>query len=123
MKYGYSRTERVSELILQEVSLIIRKEVKDPGVGFVTLIAVEVSDDLRNARIYISVMGDEKEKKTSLRALNRARGFIRSSFGSKVRLKYLPEMTFFLDRSLDRVKRINDILREIGDSEEPEENR
>ena len=119
MKYGYSRTERVSELILQEVSLIIRNEVKDPGVGFVTLTSVEVSSDLRNAKIFISVMGDEKEKSTSLRALNRARGFIRSSFGGKVRLKYLPEMRFYLDRSLDRVKRINEILREIDDKKSP----
>ncbi len=122
MKYGYSRTERVSELILQEVSLIIRSEVKDPGVGFVTLTAVEVSDDLRYAKIYISVMGDEKEKKRSLRALNRAKGFIRSSFGTKVRLKYLPEMSFYLDRSLDRVKRIEDILREISGNGNPEVN-
>ena len=117
MNLEYSRRDRVSELILQEVSMIIRKEVKDPGVGFITLTAVEVSEDLRHAKIYFSVMGDESERGASLRALNRAKGFIRASFGKKVRLKYLPEFHFFLDRSLDRVKRINDILRRIAQGE------
>jgi ribosome-binding factor A len=113
MKYGYSRSERVSELILQEVSLIIRNEVKDPGIGFVTLTGVDVSADLRHARIHVSIMGGEEEKQKSLKALNRAKGYIRSSFGDKVRLKYLPELIFILDRSLEKVKRIEDLLKGI----------
>jgi ribosome-binding factor A len=119
MRYGYSRSDRVSELILQEVSWIIRNGVKDPGVGFVTLTGVKVSSDLRFARIYVSVMGDEDEKIKSLRALNRAKGYIRSAFGGRVRLKYLPVFTFVLDRSLERVKRIEELLRKVpgsGDS-------
>jgi len=115
MKFGYSRSDRVSELILQEVSWIIKNEVKDPGVGFVTLTRVDLSIDLRHARIYISVMGDEDEKLKSLKALNRAKGYIRYSFGNRVRLKYLPEFTFVLDRSLEKVKRIDEILREVSD--------
>ena len=111
MKFGYSRSERVSELILQEVSWIIRNEVKDPGIGFVTLTGVDVSADLRHARIHVSIMGSEDEKRKSLKALNRAKGYIRSSFGEKVRLKYLPELNFILDRSLEKVKRIEDLLK------------
>jgi ribosome-binding factor A len=118
MKYGYSRSDRVSELILQEVSWIIKNEVKDPGVGFVTLTRVDLSSDLRYAKIYVSIMGEETEKVSGLEALNRAKGYIRSSFGNRVRLRYLPEFTFVLDRSLERVKRINEILREIGTGEE-----
>jgi ribosome-binding factor A len=115
MKFKYSRSDRVSELILQEVSWIIKNEVKDPGIGFVTLIKVDLSIDLRHARIYFSVMGNEDEKVKSLKALNRAKGYIRSSFGNKVRLKYLPEFNFILDRSLEKVKRIDEILRDESD--------
>jgi ribosome-binding factor A len=114
MKYEYSRSDRVSELILQEVSWIIRNEVKDPGIGFITLTRVDVSVDLRHARVYVSIMGGERAKRRGLRALNRAKGYIRSSFGKRVRLKYLPEFRFLLDRSLERVKRIDDILRELS---------
>ena len=118
MKFGYSRSDRVSGLILQEVSLIIRSEVKDPGIGFVTLTRVDVSPDLRHSRIHVSVMGDEAEKIKSIKALNRAKGYIRSSFGRKVRLKYLPTMVFVLDRSLEKVKRIDDLLKDIGDKQD-----
>ncbi len=113
MRFGYSRSDRISELILQEVSLIIRSEVKDPGIGFVTLTRVDVSSDLRHARIHVSIMGDEEEKTRSLKALNRAKGYIRSSFGGRVRLKYLPTMVFVLDRSLEKVKRIDDLLKDM----------
>jgi ribosome-binding factor A len=115
MKFDYSRSKRVSELILEEVSWIIKNEVKDPGVGFVTLTGVDVSEDLRHARVHVSIMGSEREKRRNLQALNRAKGYIRSSFGKKVRLKYIPEFRFLLDRSLERVKRIDDILRNISD--------
>ncbi len=117
MKFGYSRSDRVSGLILKEVSWIISNEVKDPGIGFVTLTGVDISVDLRYARIHVSIMGSEEEKEKSLKALNRARGYIRSSFGNRVRMKYLPEMTFVLDRSLEKVKRIDDLLKEITEQD------
>ncbi|OGF98104.1 MAG: ribosome-binding factor A [Candidatus Glassbacteria bacterium RBG_16_58_8] len=121
MRFGYSRSDRVSELILQEVSWIIRNGVKDPRIGFVTVTAVELSPDLRHARIYCSVMGNEEEKIRSWRVLNRAKGYIRSSFGHRVRLKYLPEFVFVLDRSLERVQRIDELLRGLSEKKDRQE--
>lgn len=121
MRFGYSRSDRVSELILQEVSWIIRNGVKDPRIGFVTVTAVELSPDLRHARIYCSVMGNEEEKIRSWRALNRAKGYIRSSFGHRVSLKYLPEFVFILDRSLERVQRIEELLRGLSEKKDRQE--
>lgn len=120
MRFHYSRSERVSELILEEVSWVIRNEVKDPGVGFITLTRVDMTPDLRHASIYVSIMGGDRAKRRGLRALNRARGYIRSALGRRVRLKYLPEIRFVLDRSLERVKRIDDILRELSATDEEE---
>lgn len=104
------RTHRVGELLRQEIARIVREEVKDPRVGFATVMGVDASPDLRHARVFVSVMGSEEEKRESLGALRRASGFIRGRIGERLTLKYLPELRFELDRTLERAARIEALL-------------
>ncbi|MGH7573448.1 MAG: 30S ribosome-binding factor RbfA [Gemmatimonadota bacterium] len=104
------RMERLDELIRQEIARLISEEVKDPRVGFVTVMDARVSPDLRHARVYVSVLGDEGEKRQAVNALQRAGGFLRGRLGRVLEMKYLPELRFELDRSLERASRIEEIL-------------
>lgn len=109
------RPERLAEAIKQEVSDVIRDELKDPRVGFITVTRVEVSGDLRHAKIYVSVLGPEKEQKDSLEGLKRATGFLRTELGKRIRLRHVPEITFLSDDSIDRGFRVLDLLNEVQD--------
>lgn len=111
------RAQRVGEEIKKEVSEIIR-EMKDPRIGFVTVVDVEVTNDLRHARVFVSVYGEEAAKKESLEGLQAATGFIRSEIGRRIRLRHTPEIAFKLDSSIERGARINQILNEINPREE-----
>lgn len=110
MAHRYRRTDRVEELIKEEVARVVRQEVKDPRVGFATVMHVDVSPDLRHARIYVSVMGEEEAKLATVEALRRASGFIRARVGDKITLKRLPEMHFEIDRTLENAARIEELL-------------
>ena len=91
--------------------------MKDRRVGFVTVTGVQVSPDLRHARIFVSLMGSESEKKESLEALNRANGWVRHELGQRIRMKYLPEIIFLTDTSQEygeRIDRLIDEIREHG---------
>ena len=112
------RTEQIADLIKKELSLLLEREVKDPLVGFVTLTAVEVAPDLRLARVYFSVLGDEQATQDSLAALARARGFLRRELSQRLALRYVPELQFYLDLSVERGQRIADLLREVHQQEE-----
>jgi ribosome-binding factor A len=114
---SFKRAERVSEAIKRETSILILQELKDPDVVNVTVTDVETSDDLRNARVFVSVMGDEETKKRSMTGLERAKGFLRSEVGRRLGLRYAPELTFKLDKTLDRALRIEEVLREIKSRE------
>jgi ribosome-binding factor A len=87
MPHRTRRTERVDELLKQEIARIIR-ELKDPRIGFATVMDVRTSPDLRHARVYVSVLGEESEKQDTIAALGRARGFVRVRVGEEVSLKY-----------------------------------
>lgn len=113
-----TRQERVSELLKREVSDILRREVKDPRLGFVTVTDAEVSKDLRHARIYVSVYGDEKETEESLAAMKSAAGYVRGEFGKRVVLKVLPEIVFELDRSVEHGTRIFELLQQVKRDDE-----
>jgi len=115
----FKRSERVSESIKREASVLILREVKDPDVVNVTVTDVETSDDLRNARVFVSVMGDAETKKRSMAGLERAKGFLRSEVGHRLGLRYAPELTFKLDETLDRALRIEQVLKEIKSKERP----
>ena len=108
-----SRQERVAETIKQEVSNIIHDEVKDPRIGFVTITRVEVTADLREAKIFFSVLGKDEERKKTKDALDTALGFIRYLLARRVQLRYAPEISFREDRSGEYSVRIQELLEEI----------
>ncbi len=118
----YKRKDRVGDQIRKEVSQIVQKELKDPGIGFVTITDVELSDDLKNAKIFYSVLGDEKSKSDSSQALDRAVFFIQREIGKRMRLKYTPKMRFIFDNSLEKGARIEKRLEQIRLSQTEEEN-
>lgn len=107
------RIEKLQELIKQEMSKMLLKELKDPRIGFVTVTDVEMTGDLREAKIYVSVMGDQEQVKSSLEGLNSALGFIRREIGQRIRLRFTPEISFALDTSLDYSDHIQKLLLEV----------
>ncbi|NLL52053.1 MAG: 30S ribosome-binding factor RbfA [Peptococcaceae bacterium] len=115
------RAFRLAESIKQEVSRIIREDIKDPRLGFVTVTDVEVSDDLRYAKIFVSIMGNQDEVKSSMDVLARASGYVRSEIGKIVRLRHVPEITFKFDQSIEYGAHITKLLREVGAKGDPED--
>ena len=112
------RKERVEDQIRKEVSYIIQRELKDPRAGFITITAAELSADLKSARIFYSVLGDDESKVKSEQALKSASGFIQRQIGIRMRLRYTPQLVFKYDHSIERGARIDEILREIKQKEE-----
>jgi ribosome-binding factor A len=108
------RPERLGEQIREEVSQIILGELSDPRIGFVTVTDVEVSSDLRNARIYVSIVGSDDEVARSLGALKAASGFIRWHLGRALNLRHLPDLHFAHDKTARTATRIEEILKEEG---------
>lgn len=114
----FKRAEKVGDLIREEVSQILIRELKDPRIGFVTITKVAVSDDLRVAKIYYSVFGDEREKGESHKGLESAKGYIKKEMGKRIKLKYMPEITFIFDDSLGYGSHIEELLRGLKDKAE-----
>ena len=112
------RQEKLGELITAEVSDLLRTRVKDPRVGFVSITHVEVSGDYRHAKIFVSVMGNEEEQASTMKALKHATGFLRHELASRLTLRYMPEIVFKLDTSIEQGARILDLIREVA-SEKP----
>ena len=108
------RADRVSTLIQEEISRLILQSVKDPRIGFVTVTRVRVSDDLRHARIYIALTrGEEKQRQEALIGLKRAAGFLRGELGQRLHLRYVPELLFSLDDSLEEELHLAELFRRI----------
>ena len=107
------RIEKLQELIKQEMSKMLLKELKDPRIGFVTVTDVEMTGDLREAKIYVSVMGGAEQVKSSLEGLQSALGFIRREIGHRIRLRFTPEISFALDTSLDYGDHIQKLLLQV----------
>ncbi len=95
------RSERVADLVRKEISEMLVKSIKDPRIGFVTITRVHVTEDCRQAKIYYSVVGTPEEKKESLEGLNSAKGYIRKELGHRMKLKYIPELLFQFDPSIE----------------------
>ena len=121
MPHRYRRTDRVEELLKEEIARVIREEVKDPRVGFATIMDVDVSPDLSHARVFVSVMGEEAEKVSTVDALRRGSGFIRARVGDELTLKRMPELHFEIDRTLERAARIEELLDRGGGDREGED--
>ncbi len=115
----YQRRDRVGDLIKREIAQIIQRELKDPGVGFVTITDVEVSADLKQAKVFYSVLGDEDSKRRSASALKRASGFIQNEIGGRLRLKYTPEILFQFDKSIEYGARIEELIQKIHNADTP----
>lgn len=107
------RVGRVGEQIKKELSVLIQSELKDPRIGFVTVTGVEVPNDLAQAKVYLSVLGDEEQKKNTLIALDKANGFLRSEIGKRIRLRHTPELIFKFDESIAYGSHIEKLLGEI----------
>jgi ribosome-binding factor A len=99
--------------IQHEISVILSRDLKDKRIGFVTVTGVQMSPDLRHARIFVSAMGNKEEKDASLEALNHASGWIRHELGQRIRIKFLPEIVFIEDTSQEYGERIDKLLNEI----------
>lgn len=114
------RVQRIGEEIKKEAAEIIR-QMKDPRIGFATITDVEVTNDLRHVRIYVSVYGDDEEKERTLAGLQAAKGFVRTELGRTIRLRHTPEVVFKLDGSIEQGARINQIINEISSDQRPSE--
>jgi ribosome-binding factor A len=112
------RIVQVARLLKEELSDLLRRELKDPRAGFITLTEVEVSPDLRNARVFFSVLGDDEAVQRSQQALESAAGFLRHELGRRIKLRRIPQLQFELDRSAENSQHIADLLHQVLGQEE-----
>jgi len=105
------RMQRVNEALREVLSTVIGRGVKDPRVGFVTVTGVEATNDLRQARVYVSIMGDADQREESMKGLRSAEGFLQGIINDELHLKRTPALEFVYDESVDRGLRINELLR------------
>ncbi|HEY3284565.1 MAG TPA: 30S ribosome-binding factor RbfA [Armatimonadota bacterium] len=112
------RTEKVEEVLRDIVSEILLREMKDPRLGFLTITGVQVSPDLRSAHIYYSVLGDEAQQKTTADALRRASGFVRTQVGRRTTFRFVPELDFRYDPSVQHGSRVMELLEQVHREEQ-----
>ncbi len=115
---AYKRADRVNALLQRELGTIISEELRDPRIAFSTVTAVETTGDLRTARVHVSVLGDDEQIASTMRALDEAKAYLRHELGSRVDLRFVPELVFVSDRSAERSARISTLLREARRREE-----
>lgn len=109
------RTDRVNDLIREELSTLIREELRDPRLrGLLTITRVDVSPDLRQARAHISVLGSEEDRISTMEALQSARQFLRHELGKKVVLRYTPNLRFVSDTSMEEAQELTDLMRQTA---------
>jgi ribosome-binding factor A len=111
--HPYKRSERLAELLLAEISAVVAREIKDPRIGFVTFTRVELSEDLRYAKVFASILGSAQEKARTLQGLSSATGYIRRQLGRALHLRYTPALTFLIDESLEHGATIARLLRQL----------
>lgn len=113
-----TRQRKVQELLVQEISDVIRREMRDPRLGFVTITGAEVTGDLRHAKVFYSSMGTAEERVETGKALNRASGFIRTEFARRAQMRFVPDLHFEFDVSIERGARISQLLEQVRRDEE-----
>ncbi|MFC1737003.1 30S ribosome-binding factor RbfA [Candidatus Hydrogenedentota bacterium] len=111
------RTERVGELVGQEVGRLLLNGLKDPRVGFVSVTGVKMTSDLKTARVYVSILGSPKEVKDSMVGLEYSAGWMRKQIGQRLRLRYTPRIVFAYDETLKHAAELEDIFRQIHEEE------
>jgi ribosome-binding factor A len=112
----YKRSQRVGDLLRKEIADIIIYRLKDPRIGFITVTGVDVTDDIKLARVYVSIF-QEGERKTTLEVLNSAKSFVRSELSKRLRMKFIPSIEFRLDTSIEYGNKIEELLKEIEENE------
>ncbi|HEV8228647.1 MAG TPA: 30S ribosome-binding factor RbfA [Candidatus Limnocylindria bacterium] len=115
---AYKRADRVNALLQRELGTIISEELRDPRIAFSTVTAVEITSDLRSAKVHVSVLGDDEQVKTTMQALNEARPYLRHEIGERTALRYVPDLMFVSDQSAARSARIASLLRQAKEGEE-----
>lgn len=110
------KIERIASMLEKEISYILMTEVKDPDIKFVTVTNVKLASDLGYAKIYVTVL-DQNKKDATLRSLKAARGFIRRELANRVEIRHIPELDFVYDESIEYGKKIEDIIEEIHKDE------
>ena len=111
------RRQQVGDLLRDHISEIIQREMRDPRLGFVSITRVEVSPDVRMARVFVSVYGSEDEQRNALVALTRATGFVRRQLGDRIEMRFTPEISFRLDRSMQHAETVARLLNDIDREE------
>lgn len=111
---GSTRLQKMARLLKEELSRIIREEINDPRLGFISITEIEVSHDLGFADIYISAYGTDEEEAASIAVLERASGFLRGELGRQIEIRHIPELHFHLDKSLQRGFKVVELLRQIA---------
>lgn len=114
---GFSRAERLAEVIRSETSAIIQRDLRDPRIGFISVTDVIVSGDLRHAKVFVSVFGDDEAKRSAMQGLQQARGHIRSELSQRIAVRFMPEIHFRLDESIERGARVSSLLRQVSREE------
>ncbi len=112
------RLVQVGDEIKREIAEILQRELRDPRLGFVTITRVEVTPDLKVARVYVSVLGTEEEHNKSLEALQHAKGFIRKEIAARLNFRYTPELVFKDDRSMEYAANVFQILKTLDETED-----
>ena len=108
-----ARTDRIDQLLRQEIGAILTKDVQDPRIGFVTVTDVETAPDLSTARVWVSVIGQPAERELTMKALQRAMPFVRHELGSRIRLRRIPELQLRADDTAERGTRVLQLLAEL----------
>lgn len=107
------RAERVAEIIKKEISEILRKDISDPRIGFISITHVDIADDLKNAIIHVSVFESEEKKQNTMDGLNSAKRYIRSLLAPRLDIKTMPDISFKLDNSIERAGRVFEIMQKL----------
>ena len=115
-----TRQEKVQELLKEEISDILRRELKDPRLGFVTITDAQVSPDMRHAKIFISVLGAENVRKENMAVLKKSEKYVRQMLAKRMRMRTVPEIDFRFDESVDRGIKMLELLEKIKHEEENE---
>src|SRR6266568_2186103 len=109
----YQRSDRVADLLIELISELVRKEIRDPRIGAVTLTGAKVSKDLKHARIYFNLLGRREEREDVAAGLKSATGFIRTKVSKQLKLRFVPAIEFFYDETEDEAQRIESLLNQV----------
>ena len=118
MPNNLHRQEKLGELIAAELSELLRTRVKDPRVGFASITRVEVSGDLRHAKVHVSIMGSPEEREETMKGLKNASGFLRHDLATRIVLRYMPDISFKLDTSIEEGSRILELIHKVVSEDE-----